>query len=1161
MKRFSILSLMLAAMIAGSSASAQNDSDGFVPLFNGEDLTGWDGDSALWAVEAGAIVGTTDGSIRQNTFLSTTKAYGNFVLRVKTKLRNGNSGIQFRSEQRPKYSVAGYQADLAEKTYFGMLYEEQKRGILKYWRDKTPEEQAAIHALGKQGDWNQFVVTCLGDYIKIELNGVTTCEMRDPSGAREGIIALQLHVGPAMQVSFKDLEIREFKPDAQVSDIDASSLLMPDVEARRERFAYDGSRFRTPEGFIVEEVATNELIGSVINLDFDHKGRPVVASEPNGMRILIDEDEDGLYESQKVFSDDVSTAMGMHFVGPGDLLVHSRGPKGAALYRLTDTDGDDSADDLSMIMKSNGNIGEHGPHTILTGPDGFLYVLYGNHAHPQEIESPLSPVRNLQEDHLLPRYVDPRGHANRIRAPGGTMHRVNPQTGEWSQIVGGFRNPFDMGMNLEGEIFTFEADMEWDFGLPWFRPIRVVHAMPGADYGWRTGSSKMPFYYIDTLPSISDVGRGSPVGVSFYYHDTYPEKYRGAFFMGDWSRGRIRVLFPERNGGTYSGDTVDFVVGEPLNVTDMAVGPDGHLYFTTGGRGTHGGLYRVRYTGTSPAKETLSGTLAVLDQPMPRSAWGKEAIKAVQEVTSPAVWAKALRGAVTDRALSSEQRLRALETLQIYGPKPSVDELTELLTARDRMVRAAAVFLLGTFPLENIREPLTQALDDKDPLVARRACEALVRAGLDSKSMVATSKQLRQRLLMLLNNKDRNVRYAARQALARTHKDVWPAGVMSDSLEKRPRGALEGLLVLVNTQDTASDSSAIFSKLASYSEVEMDADTLLNYLRVMSLAFIRDVALEERAKNDDTDPRAAFKEAIGPRLLAQFPHEDKRVNRELQVALAYMNTPGAQDAILDYLTVDKTQEEQIHTVYCLRVMKEGWTREQRDRLVEWFDFGRDMGGAASMAGYVQGMWDATLELMEGDELELAKGRYDDAMQARQDRAIALLADIDGAKANTDLAQMSFEELADYLEYDPMTYRTPDYRTGERVFRKAKCAECHVYGSVGTGGGPDLSTVTSRFRRRDILESIMYPSRIVSDQYAALNLELDDLSEVTGMIAAEDDSSLTLITIHGERVDVQKSEIETRRDAEISMMPEGLLNTMSLGELVQLMHFLERGEEF
>ena len=95
-----------------------------------------------------------------------------------------------------------------------------------------------------------------------------------------------------------------------------------------------------------------------------------------------------------------------------------------------------------------------------------------------------------------------------------------------------------MGMNLEGEIFLFEADMEWDFGLPWFRPIRVVHAMPGADYGWRTGSSKMPYYYIDTLPSVDDVGRGSPVGVVFYYHDVYPEKFRGAYFMGDWSRGR-----------------------------------------------------------------------------------------------------------------------------------------------------------------------------------------------------------------------------------------------------------------------------------------------------------------------------------------------------------------------------------------------------------------------------------------------------------------------------------------------------------------------------------------------------------------------------------------------------------------------------------------------
>ena len=265
--------------------------------------------------------------------------------------------------------------------------------------------------------------------------------------------------------------------------------------------------------------------------------------------------------------------------------MQANGPNGPGLYRLTDTDGDDVADIVQPLGRSNGGMGEHGPHTILTGPDGFVYIMYGNHSHPDFAKDPLSPSRNLQEDFLLPRYVDPRGHANSIRAPGGTIQRINPVTGEWSQVVAGFRNPYDMAMNAAGEIFNFEADMEWDYGLPWYREIRVVHAVPGGDFGWRTGSSKMPLYYIDTLPSVDDVGRGSPVGVAFYYHDAYPEQFHGAFFTGDWSRGRIRVVFPDKVGATYTGNSQDFVLGEPLNVTDLDIGPDGFLYYITAERG------------------------------------------------------------------------------------------------------------------------------------------------------------------------------------------------------------------------------------------------------------------------------------------------------------------------------------------------------------------------------------------------------------------------------------------------------------------------------------------------------------------------------------------------------------------------------------------------
>jgi hypothetical protein len=192
------------------SKRAAQDEAGFVPLFNGKTLAGWQGDPRLWKAENGLIVGSTEGNpLEQNTFLSTKKSYGDFMLRIKVKLRNHNSGVQFRSEQRDEYVVAGYQADVAEQKYFGMLYKEKAGGIMAYWKALAPEEQQKIHAASKQGDWNEYEIMCKGDHIKMTLNGYTTCDIQDPEGAKEGIIALQLHKGDPMQVSFKDIYIKE----------------------------------------------------------------------------------------------------------------------------------------------------------------------------------------------------------------------------------------------------------------------------------------------------------------------------------------------------------------------------------------------------------------------------------------------------------------------------------------------------------------------------------------------------------------------------------------------------------------------------------------------------------------------------------------------------------------------------------------------------------------------------------------------------------------------------------------------------------------------------------------------------------------------------------------------------------------------------------------
>jgi hypothetical protein len=180
------------------------DDEGFKPLFNGKDLSGWvqPEDKTIFSVEDGEIVGRTkQGQLKKNEFLVTDRDFGDFVLKAKVKIRSGNSGIQFRSKRAESGAVSGPQADAAPG-YWGLLYEERGRGIL----ERYPPEKAAD--LVKEGDWNAFVITAKGDRVTIDLNGTRVIDRTDPKFAKSGIIALQTHAGPPMEVRFKDIEIK-----------------------------------------------------------------------------------------------------------------------------------------------------------------------------------------------------------------------------------------------------------------------------------------------------------------------------------------------------------------------------------------------------------------------------------------------------------------------------------------------------------------------------------------------------------------------------------------------------------------------------------------------------------------------------------------------------------------------------------------------------------------------------------------------------------------------------------------------------------------------------------------------------------------------------------------------------------------------------------------
>lgn len=189
---------------------AQARPAGFTALFNGQDLTGWEGDAKLWIVRDRMLVGKSPG-IKYNDFLSTTQEFGDFELRLAFRLVGGvgNSGVQFRSKKIPKH-VSGYQADIGEG-YWGCLYDEARRNKVLV---SAPPELAKVLT---KSDWNQYVIRCEGDHIVQELNGLTTVDYReeDPAIPRSGIIALQIHGGGPMEIQFKDLWIKRLDKSAK----------------------------------------------------------------------------------------------------------------------------------------------------------------------------------------------------------------------------------------------------------------------------------------------------------------------------------------------------------------------------------------------------------------------------------------------------------------------------------------------------------------------------------------------------------------------------------------------------------------------------------------------------------------------------------------------------------------------------------------------------------------------------------------------------------------------------------------------------------------------------------------------------------------------------------------------------------------------------------
>jgi len=798
--------------------------------------------------------------------------------------------------------------------------------------------------------------------------------------------------------------------------------------------------------------ADPKINGSWINLAKDNKGRLLLFGQRGQptTRITL---KDGQVASQEDIKFPVSEVMGALYAFDS-LYVSGFGKnnegKGVfGFFRCKDTKNADQYDSVEFLREWKGGAGEHGAHGIVLGADKKLYVVNGNFTALPEDLLPSSAHRNYADDRALPRAEDGNGFGAGRMPPGGYVVRMDPDGKNAELFASGQRNCYDIAFNADGELFGFDSDMEWDWGTPWYRPVRVFQAVSGADHGYREGTAKWPEYYSDSLPASVNIGVGCPTGVTNGIGAKFPLKYQKAIYILDWTFGRLIAVHLTPNGAGYTGTWENFVAPKnlkgggpkaPLNLTDAVIGEDGAMYFTIGGRGTGAGLFRVTYTGN---ESTAAGDLH-----------DKEGAEA-----------RAIR--------------QKLETL--HGKA--------------------------------------------DPATIEAAW-------------------------MHLSSPDRYIRYAARIAIERQPVEQWKTRALA---EKQPNAALTSLLALARL-GKKEELSELIQATTKFPIAALDETQKIEKLRVLEVAIAR-----------QGKPAAEVAKPVIDDLSPLFPAKTLDLNLELCQTLLALEAPDAVAKTIALLTASTTQEEQLSYVLYLRTAKAGWTPELRKQyftwwtgekskahpphLIKWFeDVGRPYSDGASFPKFI------------GNFHAQAKSAVTLEDQKAIEDVLAAYVPPGAKPKKTAVARKLVKEwtAADLQPLLDQVGKGRSFDKGKQVYEDGQCLACHKFGNAGGAVGPDLTAISARFARKDVLDSIIEPSKVISEQYQNTAIKTKDGKVVEGRILEENDDRIVLQPnlLDPAKIEIKKANVQTRALSKLSSMAEGLMNTFTKEEILDLLAYME-----
>ncbi|MEZ6136201.1 MAG: HEAT repeat domain-containing protein [Pirellulaceae bacterium] len=1058
----------------------------------------------------------------------------------------------------------------------------------------------------------------------------------------------------------------------------------------------ENQRFQINPEFFVDEILDGEATGSLVNMAFNEFGHIIAAQEGGPLLLIYDSNKDGVPDKTRDYCDLVDNIQGILPLN-GDVFVTGDGPDGSGIYRLIDNDRNGSLEKAQKIAGFTGDGGEHGGHGLALGPDGRIYCVLGNHVQFDGEFADSSPLKNVYEGDLIgPRYEDPGGHARGIKAPGGTVIRMDVEGKSVELVAGGLRNAFDLVFHPSGRLFVHDSDMESDEGAVWYRPTSLYEIGEAGEYGWRSGWAKWPDYFFDRLPTLLETGRGSPTGACVYEHHMFPQRYHGCLFLADWTQGQILAVKLEENGTAQSHV---FLQGQPLNVTDLTVGPDGHLYFCTGGRGTKGGIYQVRWQGDVPdaIKNLGSGIAKAIKQPQLDAAWARQSIASLKRELG-ASWGDTVAGVAFSDENPAKYRLRALDLMQLFGPTPTPELLTELSKAPNESVRARAARLMGMHTdSSEVAEKLTELLNDSDPTVQLAASEAFIRCGKEPEVSA---------LIPLLASSNRNLAWSARRLLERIPQEQWRDELLSNDRQRVQLQAGLALMITDPSTENALDVLAMAQKMLKGFVSDRNFADLLRLCQV---------ALHRSGVN------AAEVPELKEMLANEFPVGEPALNRELFRLLAYLNADSVVPPAITYLQSDAPLAERMHIAMHLRFFKHTWTAAERYAVVKFFeetqpvesgssvplyvmnvtrDLCRDLpleearifvsegakwpnaalvslfrypdklssadlqtlrsldqeidrpgfeaehykrlrtgivamlaqNGDAESTEYLREIWVRSPERRQAVALGLAQqpndenwdylvrslpvlesfavsevldtlrqipNATDDAQALREvilhglrmeanaqapDSALKLLEYWTGESHSAEAESASLmsgwqawyadkfpalpeAKLPELEQSSPWSldtldefFATSDGRKGSsehgrQVFERAQCANCHRVGNLGKSVGPDLTSAANRFTRKELLESTLYPSHIISDQYRTQRVLTTSGKVYTGVVLENSDGTRVVRDSNLDEHIIAEQDIEQIQPSKISLMPSGLLDTLTAADIRDMMTFL------